>query len=633
MSGATRPSAEAEPAEPFRHTVLLANEQATRDLAMDLAVGVAANDIVTLAGDLGGPGGNDFGAGMSMAIRCQDGYMDALARQVAEEHAEQPVLARAFTSLELAAEAPAACAQAGLPMRTGADYAPLQTDLPIVVANGAWDPVTPPPLARYVADRLGNARYVEFPHAGHGPTRSLECGGEFLNAFFDDPAAPLKMDCVEEGGKAATYFAPYWATQAFARGAAFVAEQPRKALLPHLAWAGLAFGIALLGLVVLLFAWLGRRLDRAPRPAGSLPRWATGLAALATVGHGAGIGVAAALAARATPAMLVFGLLGWAVWAAWAAPVAGALGLLALVLVLAGGQGRAGKLACGLVALYQLFRLSQVRTDRRQAVFTLERNRALRQLYGIFTVALALLLMDCVVPAERRRLLGLGASAMTFALFLYMVSAATRGGEPRLAFGGMFVQDGLSVFFKALFLLAGSIVLALAVDWVEKSVTAVTEYFVLILLALVGMLLAASANHFAVLYVALELVTVPFYILTSYQRSRAPTLEAGVKYLILGALSSAFTVYGIALCFGASGTMSFATLAERSADLSGDRLFQLGMLMVLGGLAFKVSLFPFQVWAPDVYEASPAPTTAFLAIGSKAAGVVLLVRRRAPRDR
>jgi len=241
-------------------------------------------------------------------------------------------------------------------------------------------------------------------------------------------------------------------------------------------------------------------------------------------------------------------------------------------------------------------------------------------------LALALLLMDCVVPAERRRLLGLGASAMTFALFLYMVSAATRGGEPRLAFGGMFVQDGLSVFFKALFLLAGSIVLALAVDWVEKSVTAVTEYFVLILLALVGMLLAASANHFAVLYVALELVTVTFYILTSYQRSRAPTLEAGVKYLILGALSSAFTVYGIALCFGASGTMSFATLAERSADLSGDRLFQLGMLMVLGGLAFKVSLFPFHVWAPDVYEASPTPTTAFLAIGSKAAGVVLLVR-------
>lgn len=241
-------------------------------------------------------------------------------------------------------------------------------------------------------------------------------------------------------------------------------------------------------------------------------------------------------------------------------------------------------------------------------------------------LALTLLLLDAVVPVERRRLLGAAASAVTFALFLYMVSLSGGQEEPRHAFGGMFVLDGVAVFFKGLFLLAGSVVLALAVDWVEAAVSAVTEYFVLILLALVGMLLAASANHFAVLYVALELVTVSFYILTSYQRSRAPTLEAGVKYLILGALSSAFTVYGIALCFGASGTMSFPVLAERSAELAGDRLFQLGMLMVLGGLAFKVSLFPFHVWAPDVYEASPAPTTAFLAIGSKAAGVVLLVR-------
>lgn len=306
---------------------------------------------LALAGELGGAGGDEYGAGMSMAIRCQDGYMDAVARQVAEEHAEQPVLARAFINAEVAAQAPALCAAAGVPLRGGPDYEPLRTDLPIVVANGAWDPVTPPPLARYVADRLGNARYVEFPHAGHGPTRSLECGGEFLNAFFDDPAAPLRMDCVEEGGEAATYFAPYWPTQAFARGIVHAAEQPRKALLPHLAWGGLGFGLSLLGLLVLLVAWLGRRLDRAPRPPGSLPRWITGLAALAAVGHGAGIGVAAAMAARATPAMLVFGLPGWARWAAWAAPAAGALGLLALVVVLAGRQGRAGKLACALVAL------------------------------------------------------------------------------------------------------------------------------------------------------------------------------------------------------------------------------------------------------------------------------------------
>lgn len=241
-------------------------------------------------------------------------------------------------------------------------------------------------------------------------------------------------------------------------------------------------------------------------------------------------------------------------------------------------------------------------------------------------LGLALLLVDLVVPDERRRWLGVVAALFAFALFLHQASMSGQLVEPLHAFGGMFVQDGLSVFFKGLFLLAGSIVLLLAVDVFGKARSGVTEYFVLTLFAMAGMLLAASANDFAVMYVALELVTVTFYVLTSYHHTRVASLEAGVKYLILGALSSAFMVYGIALCFGASGTMSFGELAVRSEELSGNRLFQLGMLLVLGGLTFKIALFPFQVWAPDVYEGAPTPTTAFLAIGSKAAGVVLLVR-------
>ncbi len=241
-------------------------------------------------------------------------------------------------------------------------------------------------------------------------------------------------------------------------------------------------------------------------------------------------------------------------------------------------------------------------------------------------LGLALLLLDLIVPPERRRWLGCVAAVTVFALCLYFVAQAGRTVEPRSAFGGMFLLDGLAVYFKALFLLAGGVVLLLAVDWTDHSGHAVTEYFVLILFALAGMLFCASANDFATLYVSLELVTVTFYVLTSYQRDRVASLEAGVKYLILGALSSAFLVYGIALCYGASGTMAFPELAAKSAELAGSKLFQLGMLLVVGGLAFKVALFPFQVWAPDVYEGSPAPTTAFLAIGSKAAGLVLMVR-------
>ncbi len=244
----------------------------------------------------------------------------------------------------------------------------------------------------------------------------------------------------------------------------------------------------------------------------------------------------------------------------------------------------------------------------------------------LVVLGLALLLLDAVVPASRRRLLGHFAAAVVGVLFLYAASGHAGLAEPGHAFGGMFVLDRLSIFFKAVFLCAGLFVLLLASEMGDRLGAGVTEYVVLTLFALAGMLLAASANNFAVMYVALELITVAFYVLTSYQRSRLASLEAGVKYLILGALSSAFMVYGIALSFGASGTMQFDEIAARSAELAESRLFQLGMLMVLGGLAFKLAVFPFQIWAPDVYEGAPTPTTAFLAIGSKAAGVVLLVR-------
>lgn len=246
----------------------------------------------------------------------------------------------------------------------------------------------------------------------------------------------------------------------------------------------------------------------------------------------------------------------------------------------------------------------------------------------LLALGLTLLMVDLVVPAERRRLLGGVAAAVVFALFVYFASrtGASAGGERVVAFDGLFVLDGLAVFAKAIFLLAGAVVLLIAVDDARGLGSGVSEYYVLTLFALTGMLFAASANDFSVMYVALELVTVTFYVLTSYQRARVASLEAGVKYLILGALSSAFLVYGIALCFGAAGTMRFDEIAAKSAALADSRLFQLGMLMIFGGLAFKVALFPFQIWAPDVYDGAPVPTAAFLAIGSKATGVVLLIR-------
>jgi NADH-quinone oxidoreductase subunit N len=128
------------------------------------------------------------------------------------------------------------------------------------------------------------------------------------------------------------------------------------------------------------------------------------------------------------------------------------------------------------------------------------------------------------------------------------------------------------------------------------------------------------------LFVSVELITITFYVLTGFQRGRLVSLEAGVKYLILGALSSAFMVFGIALVWGISGQFNFSELAMVSWTLADNKIFLIGLLMIMAGLGFKIAAFPFQIWAPDVYQGAPTPTTAFLAIGSKAAGFVLLLR-------
>lgn len=244
----------------------------------------------------------------------------------------------------------------------------------------------------------------------------------------------------------------------------------------------------------------------------------------------------------------------------------------------------------------------------------------------VVALGLVVLLADLWLPLERKRALGYAAAA---ALGLLLAVSLSGYGNCTLeggAFGGMFVQDGLSIFFKRFFLLAAMLVLIMAVEFSDRVASGISEYYSLILFALAGMMFSASANDFAMLFVSLELITVTFYVLTSFQRGRLVSLEAGVKYLIIGALSSAFMVFGIALVSGVSGKMNFTELATVAAQFSDNKLFLLGLVFVLTGLGFKISAVPFQIWAPDVYQGSPTPTTAFLAVGSKAAGFVLLLR-------
>ena len=245
---------------------------------------------------------------------------------------------------------------------------------------------------------------------------------------------------------------------------------------------------------------------------------------------------------------------------------------------------------------------------------------------AVIASGLGVLLLDLWAPVEQKRQLGYAAAAALGFILLFSFSSYVDAGATATAFNGMYVQDGLALFFKRFFLIAAILVLIVSVEFADRIATGISEYYALILFALSGMMFAASANDFSLLFVSVELITVTFYVLTSFQRNRLASLEAGVKYLILGALSSAFMIFGIALVFGTTGRMHFTALAATASQFSADRVFLLGLLLVLVGLGFKIAAFPVQIWAPDVYQGSPLPTTAFLAVGSKAAGFALVLR-------
>jgi len=242
---------------------------------------------------------------------------------------------------------------------------------------------------------------------------------------------------------------------------------------------------------------------------------------------------------------------------------------------------------------------------------------------GVIGLGLAIILIDLWTPADRKQRLGYFAAAGVG--FLLLASLFWQPVGPSFGFANTLVVDPLAMYFKRFSLLAAFFVLLMATDFADRIPVAIAEFYALVLFALAGMLFAASANDFVMVFVSLELITVTFYILTSFQRSRPKSLEAGVKYLVLGALSTGFTLFGIALVYGTAQTTNFTEIAAKAGIVSSP-LFLLGLFLIVAGLGFKIAAFPFQIWAPDVYQGSPAPITAFLAVGSKAAGFVLLLR-------
>ncbi|HQC42791.1 MAG TPA: proton-conducting transporter membrane subunit, partial [Verrucomicrobiota bacterium] len=186
--------------------------------------------------------------------------------------------------------------------------------------------------------------------------------------------------------------------------------------------------------------------------------------------------------------------------------------------------------------------------------------------------------------------------------------------------------DSMALGFKRMFLALGLGFFIINQNWIERRNDTFITYQILFLLALVGMMMACSINNLALLFLTMEMVAVPFYVLVGYLKEKESSLESGVKYLVMASLASAVMVMGIAFVYGVSGTLYLDKLAQFTPPAEMKSAYWLGVMLIVAGLGFKISAFPFHYWAPDVYQGAAAPVTGFLASASKAVGFVLLTR-------
>ena len=191
-------------------------------------------------------------------------------------------------------------------------------------------------------------------------------------------------------------------------------------------------------------------------------------------------------------------------------------------------------------------------------------------------------------------------------------------------FGGSFVVDDFARFLKILALVGSAAAIAMSLDYAEKERQQRFEYSVLILLSTLGMLMLISASDLIALYLGLELMSLPLYVAAASYRDSLRATEAGLKYFVLGALSSGMLLYGALLVYGFTGTVSFAGIAQAAAQGGTGLIF--GIVFLFAGFCFKVSAVPFHMWTPDVYEGAPTPVTAFFAAAPKVAGIAIFVR-------
>ncbi len=243
----------------------------------------------------------------------------------------------------------------------------------------------------------------------------------------------------------------------------------------------------------------------------------------------------------------------------------------------------------------------------------------------IAVMAMAILLIDLFIPKEKQQISAWLAIATCVAAAATIVNVT--GPEAMTTFYGFFVQDPFAGFAKLLMLVATVFGIVLSLDYMKDEAN-VGEYYCLMLFALLGMMLMASATNFITMYLGLELMALSVYVLVGYQRDVLRSSEAALKYFILGSLSSGMLLYGISFLYGSTANFGFDAIGQAitHSDASAHTAIVVGMLFVLAGMAFKVSIAPFHMWTPDTYEGAPTPITAFMSVAPKVAGFVILMR-------
>jgi NADH-quinone oxidoreductase subunit N len=236
---------------------------------------------------------------------------------------------------------------------------------------------------------------------------------------------------------------------------------------------------------------------------------------------------------------------------------------------------------------------------------------------------LALLLIG-LIPSQRVKSLLVPWLAF-LGLIGALVATVARWNQPIRGFNDAVLLDNFGLFLHLVFTGAGAVTVALSIHYLQDRGLHRTEYYPLLLFSISGMTLMSSVNDFAMLFIALELLSIPLYVLAGFARPASESEESALKYFLLGAFASAFLIYGVALIYGGTGTTAFPEIIEGA--MGGNLALTLaGAGLILVGLSFKIGAAPFHMWTPDVYEGAPTPVTGFMSVGAKTAGLAAIGR-------